>query len=75
MISKYVVASKPEPFTVKTTGGEPAIALSGEMEVICGAGLLMTNWTELDVNEPMRTPTEADPAEVISDAEIVAVTC
>jgi len=66
---------KLEPLTVKSKGAAPTIALSGEMEVICGAGLLMRNWSAFETLElAFWALTEANPADATSEGEIVAVT-
>ena len=57
------------------TALSPAIALSGEMEVTCGAGLFMRNWAMLETNEPVWTLIIVYAADATSPEGIVALSC
>jgi hypothetical protein len=74
--STIAAGEKFEPLTVSSSGAAPAIALSGEMEVICGGALLTANCSWFDRPESaLSAITDTAPAVAIRDAEIVAVNC
>ena len=64
------------PFKVKTKLKDPATADAGGIELNTGTGLLMVNDRELEVPPPgdgLVTPIVTDPAVVMAEAGILAV--
>jgi hypothetical protein len=73
--TRVAPAAKLDPFTVRSTGADPATAASGVNEVICAAGLLMRKPRKFDSVEPSFTAmTGMFSAVAMRYAEITAVT-
>jgi xanthosine utilization system XapX-like protein len=72
------VETKFVPFTVKVNCEPPAVAQVGLVEVVVGTGLLIVKVCGLDVPPPglgLETVTHAVPADAISTAGTVTVSC